>query len=60
MDNTKKLSFQLLMLITTPKLAEEAAEILMRKGLPVYFPYQDEFGKIHDWYHNGEGVIERP
>ena len=41
------------------EIAEEAAEVLMRKGLPVYFPYKDEYGKIHDWYKNGEGVIER-
>ena len=42
MDNTKKLSFQLLMLITTPKLAEEAAEMFKQGALPLQYRFSAE------------------
>ena len=42
MDNTKKLSFQLLTLITTPKLAEEAAEMFKQGALPLQYRFNAE------------------
>ena len=32
------------------EIAENAAEILVKSGFQVYFPYQDECGRNHDWY----------
>ena len=60
MDNTKKLSFQLLMLITTPKLAEEAAEMFKQGALPLQYRFSAEgtaensevFGTVTE---NGKG-----
>ena len=36
MDYEKKVSFQLLTLITTPKLAEKAAEMFKKGALPLH------------------------
>lgn len=42
MDHEKKVSFQLLMLITTPKLAEQAAEMFKKGALPLQYRFNAE------------------
>ena len=42
MDYEKKVSFQLLTLITTPKLAEKAAEMFTKGALPLQYRYNAE------------------
>lgn len=38
-NDAKKMSFQLLMLITTPKLAEKAVKIFQKGALPVQYRF---------------------
>ena len=38
MEHEKKVSFQLLVLITTPKLAEHAAEMFKKRGAAAAIP----------------------
>ena len=42
MDYEKKVSFQLLTLITTPKLAEKAAEMFKKGALPLQYRFNAE------------------
>lgn len=42
MDHEKKVSFQLLTLITTPKLAEKAAEMFKKGALPLQYRFNAE------------------
>ena len=48
MDYEKKVSFQLLTLITTPKLAEKAAEMFKKGALPLQYRFNaEEIGRAH-------------
>ena len=42
MENKKKVSFQMLMLITTPKLAERAEEMFREDRLPLLYRFKAE------------------
>ena len=42
MEHEKKVSFQLLVLITTPKLAEHAAEMFKKGALPLQYRDQKQ------------------
>ena len=42
MEHEKKVSFQLLVLITTPKLAEHAAEMFKKGALPLQYRFNAE------------------
>ena len=46
MDYEKKVSFQLLTLITTPKLAEKAAEMFKKGALPLQYRFNAEGNQI--------------
>ena len=42
MENEKKVSFQLLVLIATPKLADRAAEMFRKGALPLQYRFHAE------------------
>ena len=42
MENEKKISFQLLVVITTPKLAERASELFRKGALPLQYRFHGE------------------
>ena len=59
MDYEKKVSFQLLTLITTPKLAEKAAEMFKKGALPLQYRFNAEgtaSSEIMDMLFLGKGA----
>ena len=54
MENEKKVSFQLLVLIATPKLADRAAEMFRKGALPLQCrrnSYKRDYGCTWTWKH---------